>query len=67
FDPNFSDPPLLQCPLLPADKAYCVESLCSCSFWCALLQKSACDQHCPGRGQGSCNLLEQNENSSCKL
>ncbi|CAI9562719.1 unnamed protein product [Staurois parvus] len=34
--------------------------------------ESACDQHranqhCPGRGQGFCILLEQNENSSNKL
>ncbi|CAI9546737.1 unnamed protein product [Staurois parvus] len=25
------------------------------------------NQHCPDRGQGFCILLEQNENSSCKL
>ncbi|CAI9531623.1 unnamed protein product [Staurois parvus] len=33
---------------------------CTCSIWCVLLE-SACDQHrtnqhCPDRGQGSCNL-----------
>ncbi|CAI9594279.1 unnamed protein product, partial [Staurois parvus] len=49
------------------------------SVWCVLLEKvfffsweSACDQlkanwHCPDRSQGSCILLEQNENSSYKL
>ncbi|CAI9560364.1 unnamed protein product [Staurois parvus] len=37
-----------------------------------IARKSACDQHranqhCPDRGQGSCILLEQKENSSYKL
>ncbi|CAI9550692.1 unnamed protein product, partial [Staurois parvus] len=54
-----------------------MESLCTCSVWCVLLERfffffsweGACDQHranqhCPDRGQGSCILLEQNENSS---
>ncbi|CAI9609483.1 unnamed protein product [Staurois parvus] len=41
-----------------------MESLCTCSVWCVLLE-SACDQqranlHCPDRDQGFCILLEQN-------
>ncbi|CAI9568306.1 unnamed protein product, partial [Staurois parvus] len=68
FDPDFSDPPLLPVtPLLSLDKTYRVESFCTCSVWCVLLE-GACDQHranqhCPDRGQGFCILLEQNENS----
>ncbi|CAI9572476.1 unnamed protein product, partial [Staurois parvus] len=56
---------------LVSPETYCVETLCTCSVWCLLLE-SACDQHranqhCPHRGQGFCILLEQKENSYNKL
>ncbi|CAI9545624.1 unnamed protein product [Staurois parvus] len=40
FDPKFSDPPFLTVPpLLSPDKTYQVETLCTCSIWCLLLDR----------------------------
>ncbi|CAI9577195.1 unnamed protein product, partial [Staurois parvus] len=63
---------------LSPDKTYRVETLCTCSVWCVLLEgfffswERACDQHranqhCPDRGQVFCILLEHKENSFYKL
>ncbi|CAI9588728.1 unnamed protein product [Staurois parvus] len=58
--------------MLSPDKTYGVESLCTCSVWCVLLESFSSSswesdqhrakQHSPDRGQGFCILLEQNEN-----
>ncbi|CAI9579745.1 unnamed protein product, partial [Staurois parvus] len=72
FDPDFSDHPLLTVPpTYLLIRHIGVETLCTCSVWCVLLE-SACDQpranhHCPERGQGFYILLEQKENASYKL
>ncbi|CAI9550366.1 unnamed protein product [Staurois parvus] len=69
FDPDLYDPPSSSAPLLSPDNTFCVETLCTCSVWCVLLERffsweSACDQHranqhCPDRGNGFYILLEQ--------
>ncbi|CAI9614063.1 unnamed protein product [Staurois parvus] len=77
FDPVFSDPPFL--PVSP--KYLLIEQrlegkLHMFSFVCVAREffswESACDQHranqhSPDRGQGSCSLLQENENSFYKL
>ncbi|CAI9619852.1 unnamed protein product, partial [Staurois parvus] len=63
---------------LSPDKTYHVESLCTCSVWCVLLERFFFLErvHVISTGpigtvqtedQGFCILLEQKENSSYKL
>ncbi|CAI9546175.1 unnamed protein product [Staurois parvus] len=70
LDADFSDSLLI--PLSPSYLLirHSVETLCTCSIWCVLLEssffswESACDQHraihhCPDKGQGFCIFLKK--------
>ncbi|CAI9543827.1 unnamed protein product [Staurois parvus] len=68
FDLVFFDPPLLPVlPLVFPDKISCGVTLHMLSLVCIAREvfffffswESACNQHCPDRGQGFCILLEQ--------
>ncbi|CAI9576042.1 unnamed protein product, partial [Staurois parvus] len=72
FDSVLSDPPLLLFPFHLLIEQSLGGKLHVLSLVFFFSWESACDQHranqhCSGRGQGSCILLEQNENSSYKL
>ncbi|CAI9541697.1 unnamed protein product [Staurois parvus] len=75
FDPVFFDPPFLSVSSSYLLIRHIVWRHCTCSIWCVFLEvfcfvffswESACDQHCPDRGQGFYILLEK-KNSSYKL
>ncbi|CAI9582994.1 unnamed protein product [Staurois parvus] len=71
FDPDLSAPPLVQMStsyLLrqtePVAILHMLSVVCIARDTC---YQHRVNQHCPERGQGSCILLEQKENSSYKL